>query len=138
MQSDKNLISIVSYIGQYGTRSLERRRSLREEVGKLNQRVVSQGVPRSRLVRLLIAADKEKKELVKESVSLHCDEQLSILDTCYRNEVIPIWFSGRWNRWYQSCATLDEVLETAGRLVLPRAYANPVLGAFPWSKLGIA
>lgn len=128
LRSNKNFITIVSYIGERGFKSQGRRKSLREEVGKLNQRLASQGIERARLVRLLITSDPKKNELAKEAVSLHCDDKLSILDTCYQNEVIPIWFSRRANRWYQSCNNLEEVLERSGQLVLPKVYSHPILG----------
>lgn len=128
LRSDKHLVSIVSYIGERGRKSQQRRQSLREEVQKLNSWLLASGVGRPRLVRLLITADPFKSVLERESVSLHCDDKLSILDTCYRNGVIPIWFSRRPNQWYQSFDNLEDTLARAEGLVQPRVYEKPILG----------
>ena len=118
--SPKHFLSIVSYIGERGRDSSQRREDLKRVVIQLNQKLHSLGV--------LITSDKAKRELVSSAVSVHVDDKESVLESCYNQGVEGIWYSRRLHRYYQCCSTIKECLDYVQRSVQPREYSSPKLG----------
>ena len=126
--SPKHFLSIVSYIGERGRDSSQRREDLKRAVIQLNQKLHSLGIRKEQLVRVLITSDKAKRELVSSAVSVHVDDKESVLESCYNQGVEGIWYSRRLHRHYQCCSTIKECLDYVQRSVQPREYSSPKLG----------
>lgn len=126
--SPKHFLSIVSYIGERGRDSSQRREDLKRVVIQLNQKLHSLGIRKEQLVRVLITSDKAKRELVSSAVSVHVDDKESVLESCYNQGVEGIWYSRRLHRYYQCCSTIKECLDYVQRSVQPREYSSPKLG----------
>ena len=120
--SDKHRVGFCSYIGLYGAKSQERRRSLLAQVIYLNKWLVASGIGEDQLVGLHITTDKREKTCNQEHCSAHIDVKVDVIQQRRDGECVGVLFSGRVHPQYTTVSSISEFFNRISRLTVPRSF----------------
>lgn len=120
-------VGVCSYIGLGGDLSRERRISLNEQIFRLNQELLREGiVEQDRLVTLCISA-RDKPEIRSEVVSAHLDDRWDICQKVKERNVVPVHFVHHRYKTenFPSVESVGEYFTRVLTLTFPREFRVP-------------
>ena len=123
--SPSHKVAICSYIGLYGRRSLERRRSLKVQVIYLNRWLSLQGIPASQHVSLQITTSRDKVELTSDLCHSHLDDKWSTYQSVGSRGVDAVLFDSRTYPNTESVDSVSAYFQKIQNRATPRAFNRP-------------
>ena len=124
-ESPLHFLGICSWIGTSGPESQNRRRSLVNQVIKLNRFLVDEeGIPPEQCVRLTITSDRDKGILTPETVSCHLDDKLSVIQACASRKVPTCWFSRQDSLRHKSVQSIKDFFEWVRGRCVPHQFTS--------------
>ena len=123
--SPKHRVGIKSYIGEFGSKSQQRRESLRTQVIFLNRYLLTQQIPENQLVGLSITTSRDKVDLTGAVCNTHLDDKWETVDRVSNNGVDTFLYFKRPYTGYKVVSSVQEYLTQAQNRAVPKIFSRP-------------